>query len=130
MMKKLLVDFNGLDGNRVSGLETDANENVGVGDHVLLFDGDNEAWATVTAVDDGLVRTEMDWSTWGEAEQSLETLEIKSDIVMLSTKCANGNIAKSFVTSSLAFVVPADNDAGDHAYSREAPQMPLHASCA
>ncbi|MEJ7891162.1 MAG: hypothetical protein WKF94_00790 [Solirubrobacteraceae bacterium] len=67
-MFRLLVDFNAIEDDRVSGLQryAEAPRSLTIGDRVLVHDdGSEEAWGIVDAVRDELVRVLVDWSTFG-----------------------------------------------------------------
>lgn len=70
-MHWLLVDFNDIDRNRVGGLARDISgslpHRVREGERIRVHDGENEAWAVVTAARGKLVSAVMDRSTWEPA---------------------------------------------------------------
>lgn len=75
-MLQLLTDFNDIDDNLARGLVEDAaggDTGVQVGDRVLLHDdGEQEAWAVVRRIRNGVVAAEIDWSTWGPGGRNEE----------------------------------------------------------
>jgi hypothetical protein len=73
-MPSALVDFNERDRNGyVLALAENVSKRVAVGDRVLLIDADgNRVVGEVIALEDGLVRLDIDWSTWLPAPEEPE----------------------------------------------------------
>ena len=72
-MTRLLVDFNDISGDDIArGLLSDATGPLHPGDHVLVYDGENECWATVRDVERDLAHVRLNWQTWADAGSSQE----------------------------------------------------------